>query len=98
MELPAGSIVLIDEVQRLMRPRIHGSKVPAFIAELETHRHRGIDLVLITQHPMLLDSNVRRLTGQHFHVIRKFGTQMANVYEWGQVKENADKNRSRPAG
>jgi hypothetical protein len=94
MDLPPGAIVLIDEVQRLMRPRIHGSKVPTFIAELETHRHRGVDLVLITQHPMLLDSNVRRLTGQHFHVIRKFGTHAANIYEWGQVKENADKNRS----
>jgi zona occludens toxin len=93
-ELPAGSIVLIDEVQRVMRPRIHGSKVPEFIAKLETHRHLGIDLVLITQHPMLLDSNVRRLTGQHFHTVRKFGTQSANVYEWGQVKENCDKNRT----
>src|SRR5205809_7156589 len=46
-ELPANSVILIDEVQRVMRPRMHGSAVPAHIAQLETHRHKGVDLVLI---------------------------------------------------
>jgi zona occludens toxin len=92
-ELPKGSIIVIDEVQRVMRPRQHGSVVPEFVAKLETHRHLGVDLVLITQHPMLLDSNVRRLCGQHFHVVRKFGTHNATIHEWGSVKEQCDKNR-----
>lgn len=92
-KLPTGSIIVIDEVQRVMRPRQHGTNVPEFVAALETHRHLGVDLVLITQHPMLLDSNVRRLVGQHFHVVRKFGMQRATIHEWGAVKENADKNR-----
>ena len=91
--VPAGSIVLIDEVQRVMRPRMHGSTVPKHIEQLETHRHLGIDLVLVTQQPMLLDSNARRLTGQHFHVVRKFGTHFATIHEWGAAKENCDKNR-----
>lgn len=92
-ELPKGSIIVIDEVQRVMRPRQHGMAVPEFVAKLETHRHLGVDLVLITQHPMLLDANVRRLCGQHFHVVRKFGTHNATIHEWGSVKENCDKNR-----
>lgn len=92
-ELPAGSIVVIDECQRVFRPRMHGTAVPPFVAALETHRHLGIDLVFITQHPMLVDSNVRRLVGLHFHAVRKFGTQAATIHEWGSVKENCDKNR-----
>lgn len=92
-KLPKGSILLVDEAQRIFRPRMHGANVPAFVAALETHRHLGVDLVFITQHPMLVDSNVRRLVGQHFHVIRKFGTHFATIHEWGKCKETADKNR-----
>lgn len=93
MDCPPNSIIVIDECQRVFRPRMHGTKVPDFVEALETHRHKGVDIVLITQHPMLVDSNVRRLVGLHFHVVRKFGTQAATVHEWGSVKENCDKNR-----
>jgi zona occludens toxin len=92
-ELPANSIIVIDECQRVFRPRMHGTKVPPHVEQLETHRHLGIDIVLITQHPMLIDSNVRRLVGLHFHVVRKFGLQAATVHEWASIKENCDKNR-----
>lgn len=93
-ECPPNAIVVIDECQRVFRPRMHGAKVPEYVEKLETHRHQGIDLVLITQHPMLIDSNVRRLCGLHFHVVRKFGTAAATVHEWGSIKENCDKVRA----
>lgn len=86
-ECPPGSIIVIDECQRVFRPRGTGAAVPSFVAALETHRHRGVDLVLITQHPMLIDTNVRRLVGQHMHVVRRFGMQKAVVHEWGAVSE-----------
>lgn len=93
-KLPAGSIVVIDEAQRVFRPRANGSQVPEHVAKLETHRHLGIDLFLITQHPMLLDTNVRRLVGRHIHTVRAFGAQFATLHEWPQVKENCDKTRA----
>jgi len=92
--VPAGSIVLIDECQRVFRPRGNGSAVPKHVEMLETHRHAGIDLVVITQHPMLIESNVRRLVGRHFHVMRNFGMKRATVHEWGQTKEACDKSRA----
>jgi zona occludens toxin len=52
---------------------------------METHRHQGHDLVLITQHPNLLDGNVRRLVGRHLHVRRVWGWNRAIVYEWDQA-------------
>jgi zona occludens toxin len=76
-----GDVIVFDEVQEVWRPRGLGAKVPPEIAALETHGHMGVDLVLITQHPMLVDPNIRRLVNQHLHVRRlTYGTAM--VYEW----------------
>lgn len=93
-KLPDGSIVVIDEAQRVFRPRGNGAVVPSHVASLETHRHHGLDIYIITQHPMLMDSAVRRLVGQHFHVVRSFGMQKATVHEWSEVKDQADKSRA----
>jgi hypothetical protein len=92
-EVPQGSIVVIDEAQRIFRPRGAGAQVPRHVSELETHRHQGIDLFIVTQHPMLVDTNVRRLVGRHFHVVRTFGLKRATVHEWNAVKEQCDKSR-----
>jgi len=86
-DLPDGSIIVIDECQRLYRPRGTGSAVPKYVSALETHRHRGLDIFLITQHPMLIDSNVRRLIGQHFHVVRLLGLNRATVHEYPSATE-----------
>jgi hypothetical protein len=91
--VPKGSIVVIDEAQRIFRPRGAGAVVPRHVSELETHRHQGIDVFIITQHPMLVDTNVRRLVGRHFHVVRSFGLKRATVHEWNAVKEQCDKSR-----
>lgn len=92
---PAGAIVFIDEAQRVFRPRMHGKDVPKHVAELETHRHAGMDLVLITQHPMLIDNEVRRLAGSHRHVVRMMGTQRATIHEWCEVRQDCEKGSRR---
>lgn len=86
-ECPDGSIIVIDECQRLFRPRGNGSQVPPYVSRLETHRHAGIDIFLVTQHPMLVDANVRRLTERHFHISRRFGLQRATVLEFQSCKD-----------
>lgn len=78
----SGDVIVVDEVQRWWRPRGAGVKPPAMIAQLETHRHKGVDFIIITQHPSLLDQNVRRLVGRHIHVRRMFGMARAVVYDW----------------
>jgi zona occludens toxin len=80
-EAPPGSIVVIDEAQVVFPVRGRGEP-PEWIQRLSTHRHLGIDIVLITQGPMLLDSFVRQLVDRHFHVVRKFGTHFATVHEY----------------
>lgn len=77
-----GCVVVFDEVQRAWPNRPHGSKKPAAVEYLETHRHDGIDVILMTQNPMLLDPAVRALVGRHLHIRRLGGLGAAVVYEW----------------
>lgn len=90
--LPSHSIIVIDECQSTFRPRAASVKPPPYIADFETHRHKGLDFFLMTQHPMLIDGNIRRLAGKHYHVVRFYGFQKSTIHEFQQVRENCDKN------
>lgn len=89
-----GDTILYDEVQEVWRPRPLGNKdVPPCVAALETHRHKGVDIILVTQHPMLLDSNVRRLTNKHIH-LRRLMNGTSYVYEWDGCSVNPGATKS----
>lgn len=77
-----GSVIVFDEVQKVWPPRANGSVVPEDIKALETHRHMGVDFILITQGPMLIDRNLHMLCGRHLHVRRVANLPFATVYEW----------------
>jgi hypothetical protein len=90
VDVPEGALVIIDECQHWFPPRPSGSKVPDYISAFETHRHRGLDFVLISQHPKLIDQNLRRLIERHRHVTRVFGSSFQNVYEWNTCNESPE--------
>jgi zona occludens toxin len=77
-----GMVVVFDEVQRVWPNRPAGSKKSASVEFLETHRHEGIDLIILTQNPQLLDPAVRALVGRHLHMRRVGSFGGAIVYEW----------------
>lgn len=86
--LPYGSLVIVDEAQRLMGTRSPAKQVPEFIEALAMHRHHGLDIVLITQHPSFLDSFVRRLVQRHIHIaIKSVGRK---IYEWNECCDQPD--------
>jgi len=85
MDLPHGSIIVLDECQEVFPKKPNGSKYPPHYEELAKHRHKGFDIYLITQHPSLVDNFVRQLVGQHFHAVRKFGLDRATIYEWSST-------------
>lgn len=89
-----GDILVVDEVQRYWRPRGMGTKPPDMIKALETHRHLGVDFVIITQNPMLIDQNVRRLVGRHQHIRRLFGMQRAVIYDWDGCSMDVHRTKS----
>lgn len=83
---PDGAILFYDETQNVFRPRSSASKVPDYVAALEVHRHRGLDFYLITQHPNLIDTNVRRLVSRHVHLTGNWLRRLS--YEWGETASN----------
>lgn len=52
------------------------------IKSMSTHRHRGFDLVLMTQWPNKIHHNIRPLVGSHVHMNRAMGLQRAGVLTW----------------
>lgn len=89
-ELDDGSVMIIDESQRVFPVPPVGTPRGVHVTALETHRHRGLDLWLITQDANLLDSHVRRLVGVHYHVHRPFGMPFVNVLQWDGVHNPRD--------
>lgn len=86
---PPHSIIVIDEAQRIYRPRAAGQKVPPIVAAFETHRHTGVDFWLLTQGPALLDANIRRLVTRHLHIHpTPFGRKLL---EWSQCRDPDNK-------
>lgn len=85
-QLPAGCILVVDEAQQFFRAAT--GSVPSYIAAMETIRHRGIRLIIITQHPMLIHANIRALIGRHEHLVRENGKQSAIVYRRNSVIDN----------
>ncbi|MGC1175770.1 zonular occludens toxin domain-containing protein [Polaromonas sp.] len=80
--VPENGVIFIDEAQRIWRPRSSSVTVPQSLTEMETHRHKGIDIIVVTQAPAQLDAHLRRLVGRHIHVRRTWGLHSAVVYEW----------------
>lgn len=80
LNIEHGSIVVIDEVQKLW-PAL-GSKVSDDIKELSVHRHYGLTFFVITQSPNLIHRNVLALVDGHLHIGVKWSGR--KIYEWSE--------------
>ncbi|WP_418117775.1 zonular occludens toxin domain-containing protein [Variovorax sp. 350MFTsu5.1] len=80
-----GDLIVFDEVQKPWPLTGANKEQPKCITELETHRHYGIDMHLLTQHPMLINAAIVRLAGQHFHIRKLGNSRYATIYEWDGV-------------
>lgn len=88
-DFPPNSVLVVDECQRVFRPRSQSSRVPDHVAALETHRHTGVDLWLVTQHPGLLDANVKRLVRRHIHLRSTWAGRQ--LLEWEEAVSPNDR-------
>jgi len=88
--VPPGSIVVIDECQRVLPTRGTSAAVPVWVEAFSTHRHKGVDVYLVTQDPMQFDHFVRRLVGVHWHCVRPFGLSYATIWQFEGVQRFED--------
>jgi zona occludens toxin len=78
----AQDIIVIDEAQRIYPPTTASQKPTPDVEQLHVHRHKGVDFIIITQHPQRISKTVRDLVGRHVHVRNLFGLKRAMLYEW----------------
>lgn len=90
-DLPPNSILVVDECQKFFRA---GREVPSYIAAMETIRHMGIRLILLTQHPALIHGNIRALVGFHEHLVRENGKESATVFTRSRVIDNVRSDKA----
>ncbi len=79
--VPDGAVVFAPEGQRIWPARAPSARVPLHAEAVGQHRHRGIDMVVDTQGPKLLDDKVRLRVGRHIH-LRDLGILGRHWYEW----------------
>lgn len=81
---PEGAVIFVDEAMEIYPPRATSTKMPVHVEGLNTLRHYGLTLILITQNPAYLDPFVKGLISKHIHVERKqFGSRL---YEWNYLQ------------
>jgi len=86
-DLPSNAVLFVDEAQQVWRTRAGGRPVPPEVLDLETHRHQGIDIYLITQSPMYLDSHLRPLISSHEHLI-SYDKSSARLFRFTECYED----------
>lgn len=90
-QCPPTSIIMIDECQDVFPPRANGSQVPLHVSEIATHRHKAMDLFIVSQHPSSIDKYVRVRLEKTVFIERQFGSRMVKFYEWPGVQEAPEK-------
>jgi zona occludens toxin len=93
--IPDGAIFLVDECHNDFPVRSTRDALPEYVRMLAEHRSRGFDFFLITQHPLNMDSFVRRLIsapGWHRHLKRASGAPLVSVLTWPAVNDKCEKN------
>lgn len=92
-DCPHGSVVIYDEAQQFDFLQYKGREklsTDQRVKGLETHRHQGYDIILITQSPSFLHNHVLSLVGEHYHLHRAYGRSYADVFLWRYTAHSPD--------
>jgi len=84
--IPQGGVLIVDEADYTYPVRPPSQAVPPYIKNLKELRHHGFTLILMVQHPTMIDRYIRQLVGKHIHLERKaIGTKR---YEFFRCEES----------
>jgi zona occludens toxin len=89
-----GAKIYADEFQKAWPPRPNGAPVPPDVQALDTHRHMGVDFVVITQNCRNVDRHLLGLVDRHLHVRRIANMPLAVIYEWDHASVNLNYRNS----
>lgn len=95
--IPDGSLIYVDEAWKWFGHLQDATRqaTPKHVLGLAEHRHRAIDFVWTTQMPSQIYPFARALIQDHWHVVRRYGTHMIDVYKWGELCEDVKSQAKR---
>jgi zona occludens toxin len=78
---PPTSVIVFDEAQEYWPKREGKTPSPLTVDKLPVHRADfGLDIIIITPDPALIDIDVRRLVTEHIHLERKFNAEFSHMW------------------
>lgn len=99
-DLPDGSLIFVDECWKWFGhlDDARGKPPPHHVQGIAEHRHKGMDFIGTSQGPRQIYPFMRPLIGPHWHVVRRFGSQLIDVYKWGELAEDPQSQGMRERG
>lgn len=97
INVPDGSLIFVDEAWKWFG-HLHsavGKPTPLHVLALAEHGHHGIDWVWTSQGPGQIYPFVRTLIEQHWHFVRRWGTQFVDIYKWDDLVDDVKSKGSR---
>lgn len=101
--VPDGAIIFVDEAHHFYPATSPTARHPAYIMDMSEHRHRGIDIYLISQGPDLINSTIKNWVNEHHHYRLLFGSLLNirylnekcvnNVRNTRELSQEASKKR-----
>ena len=86
--LPDGCVLVVDEAQEHWRAGTPTAKIPLHLTKLETHRHKGMDVVITCQSMHQLHKMAKVLIDNHRHFQRPHGGDTWRCYIYDEAKDN----------
>lgn len=87
--IPHGALIFVDEAWKWFG-HLHDAQrqaTPKYVLDLAEHRHMGVDFIWTAQGPNQIYPFARPLIADHYHVVRRFGTQFIDVFKWEELNE-----------
>jgi zona occludens toxin (predicted ATPase) len=97
--VPNGALIFIDEAWKWFG-HLHDATrqaTPPHVLQLAEHRHRGIDFIWTYQSPKQIFPFAREMMAEHRHLVRKFGTNFCDAYDWQELQEDVKSPAKRDA-
>lgn len=86
--LPEGSVLFIDEAQKIWPKAGAGKAVPEYISQLDIHRQGGIDIYMISPKPTGIHADIRELIAGHYHCVG-YGPSQSRIFRFSEFQEDA---------
>jgi Zonular occludens toxin (Zot) len=85
-QYPDGSYIVYDEAHQLFPATGRsGRSDDEIVNQMDEHRHRGFDIIFLTQYPVKLHLECRQLITSHEHLHRSMGMQSCSISTWERV-------------